>query len=234
MIDNIKNEEKKFFEYNFDAVNPMVLTEKIKDIFVERNLADAGIDKISLIHHNLLNTVVPNEFFEEENALSLLDKNIKVLPNDVVEYDEITDYKAVNIYVPFVQLKDFLSNQAAEFTSQHSLTAFLNKISKAKNNQAKLPLFEIYVNIFPKEFQIAVFKNEQLQLVNQFTYDTVDEFLYFLFFVWETLEINDENMHLYLAGIDSDNEIVKNIADFTENYSLLPAFAPAKMNNFVF
>ena len=224
---------QKFFEYTFEVTNPFVLSNKLIEIFIERNLTEYSFDKINLTHHNLLNTLVPVELFNPENASYFLDKNIKLLPNDEVIYDILKDKGIVNIYVAFSRLIKFLSSKTDRLISRHSASVFLEKIAGERKSELQFPVFEIYLNVFQKDFQIAVFKNEKLQLYNAFPYENTDEFLYYLFFVWETLEIPHEKMHIYLSGIEPKNEIVKNLSDFTANYTVLPAATRSSINDYI-
>jgi len=224
---------QKFFEYTFEVTNPFVLSNKLIEIFIERNLADYTFDKIELIHHHMLNTLVPEEFAEEKNLRDLLGANIKLLDNDEVIFEPVEAFGATNIFVPYKRLMKFLSSKTAQLIPRHSTGVFLEKTAVERKKHLQFPVFEIYLNIFPEDFQIAVFKNEKLQLYNAFPYENTDEFLYYLFFVWETLDISEDKMHVYLSGIDSENEIVKNLSDFTANYTLLPAVTPSSVNNYI-
>ena len=233
MLNDKENNSKKFFEYPFVSDNPLLLSNKLIEIFVERNLSDYTFETIKLIHHHLLNTLVPTSLFEPENARNFLDKNVKLLDNDGLNYDMLETPEVTNIYVPYDREIKFLSAKAVRLISRHSASILLNKIFLERKDRLQLPVFEIYLNIFPEDFQIVVFKNEKLQLYNAFPYENTDEFLYYLFFVWETLDITEDKTHIYLSGIDSNNEIVKNLSDFITNYTVIPALTPSSINNYI-
>ncbi len=225
------NKNKKFFEYLFAPTHTVQIEKKLQQIIDERNILQETFNQIDIIHHNRLNTLVPQEIFNPETARSLLEKNIKLLANDTVAHEPIDTLEAVNIYVPFDKIKGYL--KAKQINEKHSATIFLRQIKQIRQQSDFMPVFEIFLNIFPHDFQIAVFKNEKLELYNHFAYENEDEFLYYLFFVTETLEINQNNMHIYVAGVDKLDENVQNLSDFTSNYSLIPEKNPSQINNFL-
>jgi len=233
VVKNAGNQEKKFFEYTFDSIHSAGLFNKLEEIFTDRNLDDQSFENITILHHNLLNSLVPLEFFDENKPKEFLETNIKLLETDTVEFDVLKSYRMVNVFVPFTPLYQFLSRKTEKLISRHSMSRFLEKIWEIRQKNIYMPVFEIYLNIYKKDFQIVVFKNDQVQLTNQFPYENTDEFLYYLFFVWETLNINNENMHIYISGIDKQHEIIDNLSDFTRNYSVLPSSFASSINNYI-
>ncbi len=223
--------EKKFFEYIFESGNPFKLNNELQRIINERNLLLADFDRVNIIHHNRLNTLVPQTLFKPEAASVWLRQNVRLLADDTVSYEPADIIKAVNVYVPFSPLKIAIDTQKIHQT--HTAGVFFDNISALQSKQLQLPVFEIYLNIFPKDFQIAVFKNEVLQVYNHFDYETVDEFLYYLFFVLETIQINESKSHIYVMGKESTDELIESLKTFTKHISVLPAKTPSQINNYI-
>jgi len=233
MIEDQVNRNKKFFEYIFDPVPTDQIAEKLNHIIAERPILNETFKSINIIHNNRLNSIVPADFFEPEQAAYFLKNNIRLLPNDSIAYENIENIDAVNIYVPFKNLTSHFSGKTQELNTQHSATVFFNKHKKIKNTYQKLLINEIFINIFPYDFQIAVYKNEHLTLYNHFTYENEDEFLYYLFFVVETLGIDEKETRFFITGVDQENIIIKNLKQFTQNFSLISEKNPSKINNYI-
>jgi len=225
-------QEQKFFEYLISQANPSALEKKLDEIIAERPILKSEYDSVQIIHHNNLNTLIPPAFFNPETNRNVLKQNVRLLPNDSVSQDYIKSIDTYNLYVPYKKISDILLNKQQRINNLHSATHFFNSIYNTRNKLQTLPVFEVFINMFPSDFQIAVFKNEQLLAYNHFDYQTTDDFLYFLFFIFETLDIKEHQSRIYLMGTDETNDIVENLKDFTENLQVLPKKNPSQIYNF--
>jgi hypothetical protein len=71
-------------------------------------------------------------------------------------------------------------------------------------------------------FEIIVIQNQQLLLFNSFEYLTPEDFIYYVLFTAEQLNINPENFPLELIGsIDIESEYYKIAYKFIRNVSLI-------------
>ncbi len=227
-----KEQQKKFFEYPLSFNNPVLTFKKFQDIIEERPVLKEQFDQIELIYHNRLNTLIPERFFKPETAKDWLAHQIKLLPNEPVTSDFISSIKAYNSYVPFQKLDLNFIKQTNKLIVKHSATAFFNNIEQIKNQTQNLPVFEIFLNVFPKDFQIAVFKNESLLAYNHFEYENIEEFLYFLFFMTETLEAKSHQSKFYIFGANNQTEISENLSMFTDNIQFISKKNPSQIFNY--
>ena len=232
MINDATNELKKFFEYNFEPQSPDNLTVKLQEIEKERQLDFQKFNQINLIHHNSFNTLVPEAFFDKKQVGLFLRQNIKLLSNDPILSDAIPFFQLHNIYVPYRSVTDYFSTHP-NLSNQHSVSLFLQNIEQIKKTEKHLPVNEIYINIFANDFQIAIFNNEKLLLFNQFEFKTVDEFLYYIFFILETLDIKEKNSFFYITGVKKNNDLISNLNDFTGNLRVFPEKNPGNINNYI-
>jgi len=226
------NQEKKFFEYLIHQANPSQLEKKLNEIIAERPVLNAEYDLVQIIHHNNLNTLVPAEFFNPETNRDILSHNVRLLPTDSVSQNYIKSIDAYNLYVPYKKISEILLNKQQKINNLHSTTHFFNSIYNIRKQLQNLPVFEVFINLFSSDFQIAVFKNEALLAYNHFEYQNTDDFLYFLFFIFETLDIKEHQSRIYLIGTDETNDIVENLKDFTENLQILSPKNPSQIYNF--
>ncbi len=223
--------QKKFFEYSISHANPLVLKEKLLKIIDERPVLNDNYDQIKLIFHNRLNALIPQEFFKVDIAKEQLSQQIKLLPNDTVNYDFISSLDAYDVYVSYQDFNRLVATQTQNLIIKHSATDFFEKIASLKNQIQDLPVFEVFLNIFPGDFQIAIFKNEKLQAFNHFEYENTDEFLYYLFFMLETLEVKPQQSRLYFFGIDEQNELLDEVRLFNDKLMLVPGLNPSQIYN---
>ncbi len=233
MLKNPQTGETKFFEYSNEKTNPIQLDRKLEEIAKERPVLTHHFSNVKVIHHNSLNTLVPDEYFEASSLEDYLKFNISLLPNDKAAYDKIKDLELTNVYLPFVNINNFFLNYNPSVEYFHSSTLFIEKINQIRNNKETLPLYDLYLNVFSKDFQLLIYKNEELLFYNSFEYETTDDFLYFFFFVLESLRLDEKNIRFHLAGVNADFPIYKDLSDFVPYWEFLPASNPGKINNFI-
>ena len=224
--------EKKFFEYFLHQANPSSLEKKLLAIIEERPVLKDNFDQINIIHHNNLNTLVPKDFVDPKTNRDVLKQNVQLLAHDTIASDYIENIDAYNLYVPYKNISKIIDSEHPKITNLHSTTHFFKQINSTRKEQQKLPIYEVFVNIFPEDFQIAAFKNEQLLAYNHFKYQNTDDFLYFLFFIFETLEIKEEQSQIFLFGTEKSNDIIENLKDFTYNLKILPPKNTSQIYNF--
>ena len=71
-----------------------------------------------------------------------------------------------------------------------------------KNNSE----LKVFVNVEPSCFDLIVVKNDSLLLYNQFEYQTKEDFIYYILFTAEQLELNPEHFKCVLLGSIAEND----------------------------
>ena len=233
MLKNKENNSFKHFEYLFDIQNPISLEHKLLTIIEERPILKEQFDTVNIIHHNNLNALVPQEFFNPNLLKDYLKFNIQLLDNDFADFDSIHNLQSNNVYLPFVNINNIFLDYNSSINYYHSASIFLNKITRILKQNIELSLYQIYINVFPKDFQLAIFINEKLYLYNHFDFDSTNEFLYYLFFALESIKIDEKKTKYSIFGIDEKHIIVTNLKDFTNNLTVYPSSFNSKLNNFI-
>jgi len=228
-----KPSNTKFFEYLFEQSNPFEIEKKLKKIIEERPVLTHQFKNIKIIHHNNLNTLVPNELFNENYPEEYLKFNIKLLEFDRAHFDKIQTHEISNVFIPFANINNIFLDYNDEIDFFHSSTLFIEKIDKYRSAKEVLSLYDVYLNVFYRDFQMLIYKNEELIFFNSFDFSTNDDFLYFFFFVLETLKIPENKAEFHIAGVDENFVVMKDLMDFVENWNFLPAENPGKLNNFI-
>ncbi len=233
MLKNPENGESKFFEYLFDKTHPVQLSRKLGQIVKERPVLKHQFAKTKIIHHNNLNTLVPLEYFDDSIPEEYLKYNISLLENDKASYDIIREINTANVYLPFVNINNFFLNYNPSVEYYHSATVFIEKINRLRSTKETLPLYDLYLNVFQKDFQLLIYKNEEVLFFNTFEYETTDDFLYFFFFVLESLKLDEKEIDFHLAGVNKNFPVYKDLTDFVPQWTILPPSNPGKNNNFI-
>lgn len=207
---------------------------KIEDLFADAfdkysELKDS-YDEILVIHNNNLSTFVPEPLFDENYLGSYLQFNTKVFDTDFFAYDEISNYQMNAVYIPYVNINNFFIDQFGSFDYKHSSSLLVTKIlDTSKNNDDK----KMIVNFNPGHFEIIVVQNQKLFLFNSFDYQTPEDFVYYLLFTAEQLNMNPENFKLELLGtITQEDDFYQLAFKYIRNVSLFDVSYLQNSNDF--
>lgn len=196
-----------FVTYQFETTinSPQHQLNLIKSIFENEPLLNENYKNVIVSHCNNLVTQVPKPFFDKNNLENYLQYTVKVLENDFIAFDEIDNTEIVNVYIPFVNINNFLLEKYGGFTYKHSSTILIENLVRIYKNSNKQSCF---VNVTNNWFEIVVVKNKKLELYNCFNFTTKEDFIYYILFVAEQLKLNPEEFELILMGdIEKDSEL---------------------------
>lgn len=196
-----------------------VIEEQLWRAFVEYPILTKNYDEVVVLHNNNLNAFVPTSLFDKNFLASYLQYNTKVFETDYFTYDNITPYELNNVYVPFMNINNFLLDQFESFDYKNSNSVLVKKcIDFSKNKDEK----QVFVHIQKDCFEIIVVKNQELILFNSFLYSTAQDFIYYLLFTCEQLQLNPETINVQFLGNCSENDSNFKIAfTYIRNCSLL-------------
>ncbi|MFI1744078.1 DUF3822 family protein [Thalassobellus sediminis] len=194
----------KYFDFN-KKLNTLELLDKLQHIFnTEEELQD-NFNNVSIIHDNELSTLVPKALFNEDCLADYLKFNSKILKSDFITFDNILINDSVNVYVPYININNFIYDKFGEFTFKHASTVLIEQILLIEKNSDKT---KVYVNINKSNFEIVVVNNTSLIFYNTFEYKTKEDFIYYLLFTAEQLKLNPETLNLiFLGNIDTKDEL---------------------------
>lgn len=184
------------------------LEEELWKVFVNNPLLTGTYDEIVVLHDNSFNTFVPTALFDANYPGSYLQYNTKVFDTDFFAVDELDSYELNNVYVPMVNVNNFLIDQFGAFEYKNANSVLVAKLLDASKN---IDDKQVFVHFQKNHFEIVVVRNQKLLLYNSFEYKTPEDFLYFLLFTMEQLFLNPETAKVYLLG---------NIEENDANYSL--------------
>ena len=196
-----------------------VIEEQLWKAFVTFPILTNTYDEIVIIHENHLNTFVPTSLFDENYLGSYLQYNVKVFESDLFAYDKLNTYEMNNVYVPYVNINNFLLDQFQSFEYCNSNTVLVKKLLDFSSKQAEK---EVFVHLQENHFEIVILKNQELVLFNSFEYQTVEDFIYYILFTFEQLQLNPEIVPLHLLGIcNKEDEFFKIAYKYIKNCDLL-------------
>lgn len=139
--------------------------------------------------------------------------SVKTIATDLIVYDELECIDTKNVYIPFVNINNFLFQNFGEFEYKHHSSILLEKLFLQSNAS-----LHFYVNISHSIFDIVVIEDAKLLFYNIFEYQTKEDFIYYVLFTLEQLELNPEETIISLLGdIDKESSLFKVLYTYVRN-----------------
>jgi len=205
---------------NFDKKQtPQALLDELTHSFNSLEALQKQFGKVTIIHDNELATLVPKPLFDETNLVDYLKFNTKILKTDFITYDLLSIADIRVVYVPLVNINNFIFERFGSFEYKHSATITLNRVLTLEKNSNSL---KMYLNIEASHFEIIVVENNHLKFYNRFEYSTKEDFIYYLLFTAEQLQLNPEEFPAVLMGsVDKNDELYQIAYKYVRHVSLL-------------
>ncbi len=196
---------------------PTELLDAVKHLFNTEDILKQSFKAINIIHVNDWATLVPKALFMEDALADYLKFNTKILKTDFITFDDIVTNDCVTVYVPFTNINNFIFDQFGSFTYKHYATILIEQLLIIEKHAGQP---KVYVNIADTNFEIVAFNKGELLLYNTFEHQTKEDFIYYLLFTLEQLQLNPETIQLTLLGtINKEDQLYKIAYKYIRNVS---------------
>jgi len=191
-----------------NELTPYAVQKEIKELFEKNKIKDVKFSEVVAIHRNNLFSLVPQALFNKEELANYLKFNAKILANDHLEYDEIKSLDMVNVYVPFMNINNYIYDLFGEFEFMHHGTILIQTLT---NSHGSLNEPICYIHLIEGHMDIAVISHKKLILYNNYSFNTKEDFIYYLLFTLEQLKLDPETTKLKLFGSIEEGDELYNI-----------------------
>ena len=221
IVDLIRKEIGNVTHYKFTAPSdtPQNHLKNVEEVFKIEPLLQKSYSSVNVSHVNALSSVVPKALFNENLLPDYLKFSHKIFKNDFITYDEIENHDIVNVYIPFVNINNYLIDRFGSFDYMHFSTVFIKNLLDTYKFSERPHLFVMVDN---GHFEILAIANNQMLLYNSFEYTTKEDFIYYVLFTAEQLHFNPNSMELvFLGKTVKDDEIYDMAYTYVKNVSFL-------------
>jgi len=217
ILDCIENNILFLKETHFDTQkNPIEIEKLVKEEFDINTVLQQEFKKVNLIHQNDICTFVPKGLYDENHLTDYLKFNNKIFESDFIANDEIPTKEIISVYVPFVNINNYFFELFGTFEYQHASTILVQQLLQHTTNTTN----KLFCNISPTSFELISIKNGELNLFNSFQFDTKEDFIYYILFTIEQLQLNTETIDFILLGdIGLDDELYSILYEYIRNIS---------------
>jgi len=206
VVDTINNSlivtENIVFE---NSLNPHKILKHIEKLFTQYSVEKSTFSEVVVIHKNNIFNLVPKALFNKEELANYLKYNAKILANDLIFYDEIESHDIVNVYVPFVNINNYIYGIFGDFDFKHNGTIMIESLLKNHNSGNETVC---YVYVTKQDMSITIIAEKKLQLYNCHNYHTKEDFIYYLLFTLEQLKLDTENVKVKFFGFIKEEDAV--------------------------
>jgi len=207
---------------------PYLMLKELKTLLEKHKIINQKFSEVQIIHKNNLFSLVPKALFDSNELANYLKFNTKILANDQIAYDELKNHDIISVYVPFTNINNYIFDNFGEFEFRHSSSVLLQTLLQQKPNSKSI----CYVYVAEKEMEIVVLNQKKVLIYNQFLYKTKEDFLYYILFMYEQLQLDVENVKLKLFGkIEEDDELFKICYTYIKKVT---AFIPKNISSYNF
>ena len=225
IVDTIANTILSSDRISFEKeLTPHGIQKGLVSLFKKHKIAQQHFTDIIVIHRNKLFSLVPKSLFDENEVPNYLKFNTKILANDHIAYDEVENHDMINVYVPFVNVNNYIYELFGEFTFKHSGTIMIESLLTSQST-TKEPT--CYLHVVDRQMEMTVLSQKKLILYNSFDFVTKEDFIYYILFTFEQLELDAESVKLKLFGAIEEGDSNYNICyEYIKNVSIfIPSVA---------
>ncbi len=221
VINKTLNEVTALYTYAFpnSSPTPEKHLDNVVEVFNKEKLLQRRYHTVNITHVNELSTLVPKAFFVPEEIKSYIKFSSKVYKNDYIVHDPLVNHDMMNVYIPFVNINNFLLEKFGAFEYKHFSTVLVENLMNTYKFSERPHMF---VHICDEHFEIVIIANSKLLLYNSFKYQTKEDFIYFVLFTAEQLKLNPEKFELIFSGnIDKESDLYKIAYTYVRNINLI-------------
>ncbi len=207
------------YEFNSKKNSPENLLIQVKQVFTSEQILFLQFEKVLVIHVNNLASFVPFSLFDEDHLETYVKFNNKIYNSDFFVYDYVLNHDMVAVFVPYVHINNFLIDQFGSFEYKHYSSILVENLL---NNYASKDQSNCYINVSKSHFEIIISQQKKLRLYNTFEYSTVEDFIYYVLFALEQLNLDVENIQVDLLGlINKKSALFEVLYTYIRNVRLL-------------
>jgi hypothetical protein len=210
VLDNLTNDFLAFEQYIFrKTTGERSLSEHIDRLISEHEWLSSGFKRVDACVITEKFTLVPSAFFDSTKISDYLKFNQPVSDEDLVMNDVLRNAEARNVYAIESSLEKSLKRISSSVRIRHHLSALIEKTLSVNKNKS---VRRVLAHVQNQRFDLIISEGGKLLLANSFTFQTSEDFIYYLLFACEQLKMNPEELELEIVGEIETDSALSNLA----------------------
>lgn len=208
----------KVMEFEFFHLDEKITANDLSDYIVDRNFNLNDFQSVTFIHNQKEFVLVPSEFYKSHLDKSVLETIHGDLDLFEIQSDKLSQWEIVNVFGIEESIFKTIQHLFPGAGHVHINSIYLKSIFK---QLAEMQEQWVKVYFYPSFFNVVVFKNSQLQIMQTFYYETKDDVIYYLLTLTEQLGMDVNLIFMQLSGlIDYESALYAEINKYFLNVSL--------------
>lgn len=202
--------------YSFaETFNYSDIGNRLEYIFTNTEILKQNYLSINILYVGHSSTLIPNALFDSSNPELYLKFNQVIGKDEDVAFDNLSITDAVNIYAIHRGLKNKLNNLFPSAKISHSFSSLIENLLFQFNNTKASKLI---LHVQQKYIQIVHIRESKLIFFNTFSFNTKEDFIYYILFVMQQLHLNPETQELLVLGeIEKKTALSEMLFQFIKN-----------------
>ena len=199
---NPLNENELFF-FDRKVEESLSLTANLKQTFREVEWLKHPYRRVNILMAGKRFTLVPLEFFEDEQTEMLFYHNHPKRENEVIQYNILRKNNTVVLFSMDKSARSFLCEQYPNVRFYSQASSFIEHFSSKSrlgNNR------KMYVHLRKDAAELYCYDRNHLLLANSFECKQTADRIYYLLYIWKQLGFEQERDELHLTGELFDKE----------------------------
>ncbi len=180
-------------------------------------LLSSAFEKVTIGIINEHATLVPEAFYTEEKKSDFFEFVQGKKEDLIIKEDHLVNLKARNIYAIPSVLNDHFQKTFPGASVRHYSTSLIDGLTlKYKQQEGE----KVVLHVQYSHVEVMLFKNGSLNYFNSFNYTTAEDFIYYVLFSFEQLDLNADKIDVEVLGeIDSEAAVWTILYKYVRNVS---------------
>ena len=195
--------------------NPSSLLSKLKKILDIVNIGLYNVVESKLIFDNNYYIFVPDSLYIRGKEKIFLKFNMGLESDDYISTDNIEKLSIYNIYLPYVNVNNYLIEKFKKLEFYHYNTVLINKIVSINNSDS----FHCFIE--NSGLKILIIEDGEILFFNSYSYKTLDDILYYTLFAMKDQSFKNKNVPINIHANKKIEEIKVKFNGFLKNISVI-------------
>jgi hypothetical protein len=172
-------------------------------------------NKIKIAYRGKAFTLVPKALFEEDEAVKYLTHLTDVTIDQTICHSEVESLEAVDVFLVETELVDWFENMYAlseNMSFVHQTAPLLTGLRQQRQALAA-GFTQVFLHVEGDYLTLTIFKDNQLEFCNVFSYKTAQDFLYYILLVIDELRYSPDKTVISLTGNIVTDSNIYNLLD---------------------
>lgn len=158
----------------------------------------ADFEQTTILYESPVSTLIPGALYNPDDKDLLARFNFRVEAESTVMTDKLVNADAHLLYTIPQAIQSMLNRLFPGHSMQAHTTALIEEIMILNKNQPAGK--RMFVNVRKGQLDVVIIEGKQLLFFNSFPYHSKQDFIYYIIFVIEQLNLNPEEIELKFSG----------------------------------